>query len=487
MRLPKASQLNFLWRSIRLKPPVLLAKRFRSRTPSFVWPPCQTRTLCSTIVLRKEIPQPSEQTEEKIDLDIWKSVMMSPAPQEEREDKQEVTLGGSEEGAVCSSLETAREQVQMWREAGKLVPEEISEEQLLTLQELSTKSSKKKFLKYLAIKENHKKSRKKKQEKKRSEKVMEMEEKKNKEGDVGQGENAVADIQNTFLVHIWSRSMDIAYGWRAAQSMVFGQPLVFDMSYEQVMSRRELDNTVSQLLESEGWNRRSPDPFHLHFCNLQPDSAYQRELMKRYGDAWDRLLITASSEGCVDIFPRDQLVYLTADSPNVLKTFDHNKVYIVGALVDKSIQSGVSLANAKRLNLATARFPLDQFLHWDIGAKNLTLDQVIRILLTLKETGKWEAALEFVPKRKHSGFHQPAHAASARSFRTDKVQTFVKKEKGALKSFKNGTLVSSEADPIRDTGRKPRVQSGLRDLLKSKISVGQDIKPKSRKNWWEEE
>uniref|UniRef100_A0A3B4WFB1 tRNA methyltransferase 10 homolog C n=1 Tax=Seriola lalandi dorsalis TaxID=1841481 RepID=A0A3B4WFB1_SERLL len=219
--------------------------------------------------------------------------------------------------------------------------------------------------------------------------------------------NNTKKLKNTFLLMYWSRSLDKLLAWRSAQAMLFNQPLVFDMSYESNMSRQELENTVSQLMEVEGCNRRATEPYHLHFCNLQPDGAYKKELLKRYGaETWDRLLITSTDRQHVDLFPRERLVYLTADSPNVLRTFDHSKVYIIGAMVDRSIQSGLSLANAKRLKLATARLPLDEFLYWEIGAKNLTLDQMIRIMLTFKDTGKWEEALNFVPKRKHDGFHQ---------------------------------------------------------------------------------
>lgn len=201
--------------------------------------------------------------------------------------------------------------------------------------------------------------------------------------------------------------MDRLQNWRAAQAMRFGQPLVYDMSYEHHMTRREMENAVSQLMETEGFNRRSSDPFHLHFCGLTPGGAYHRELLKRYGaETWERMLITETASQPADVFPREDLVYLTADSRTVLREFDHRKVYVVGAIVDRSIQSGVSLANAKRLQLATARLPLDEHLDWDCGAKNLTLDQMMRILSTVKDSGSWKAALEFVPKRKHCGFHQ---------------------------------------------------------------------------------
>ncbi|KAK6325896.1 hypothetical protein J4Q44_G00052380 [Coregonus suidteri] len=394
-----------------------------------------SRPLYTGATLRKDVPLPqpkAEQTEEKLDLDIWKSVMklQVPAPEEEK-------LGGVEEGGgggaafsgpgggvaaggvagqeeISSPQEATRELVVMWRQAGKLVPESMTDEELGILAELQTKSSKKKYLKYLAIKEGHKKSRKEKQEKRKGERSERfLEDDRIRPGGL-RGEEG--ELKNTFLLQFWGRSLDKLLGWRSAQAMVFGQPLVFDMSYEQQMTRREVENTVSQLMEVEGWNRRAPEPFHLHFCNLQPDGGYRRELVKRYGaEAWERLLITSTEQRHVDLFPRDDLVYLTADSPNVLRTFDNSKVYIVGSMVDRSIQSGLSLANAKRLKLNTARLPLDDFLQWETGAKNLTLDQMIRILLTLKGTGRWEEALEYVPKRKHDGFYQERDRGSDRA------------------------------------------------------------------------
>ncbi|KAM7015562.1 tRNA methyltransferase 10 homolog C [Tautogolabrus adspersus] len=342
-----------------------------------------------------------------IDLDKWKSVMRSNVAsvekvnegEEANEDDEKIEPG---DGLKCSSsLEATREMVAMWREAGKLVPQEMTDEQVKILADLTTKSARKKYLKFLAIKEGHKRASKEKQQQRMAEKEAMKEQKR------GQDSGAEELSKNTFIRKFWDRTLDQLLAWRSAQAMVFDQPLAIDMSYDSNMSRREVENTVSQLMEVEGWNRRAIEPFHLHFCNLQENGAYMQELLKRYGaETWDRLLITSSHRQHVDMFPHEQLVYLTADSPNVLRKFDHSKVYIIGALVDRSIQSGLSLANAKRLKLATARLPLNEFLHWEIGAKNLTLDQMIRIMLTIKVTGKWEEALKFVPKRKHDGFHQ---------------------------------------------------------------------------------
>lgn len=342
-----------------------------------------------------------------IDLDKWKSVMRSQAASggkvteegEASDDKDEKSAPGGDSKS-SSSLEATRKMVAMWREAGKRVPVQISDEQVSALSELTTKSARKKFLRFLSIKEDAKNADKEKHLKKKAVRDALLEQRKAED-------DGTMVLKRTFIRHFWDRSLDQLVAWRSAQAMMFDQPLVFDMSYDTVMSKREVQNTVKQLMEVEGWNRRAIEPFHLHFCNLQKNGEYMEELLRRYGAVtWDHLFITASDRQYIDMFPREQLVYLTADSPNVLKKFDHSKVYIIGALVDLKIERGLSFANAKRLKLATARLPLDEYLHWEMGGKNLTLDQMIRILLTIKDTGDWDQALKFVPQRKHDGFHQ---------------------------------------------------------------------------------
>ncbi|XP_071398631.1 tRNA methyltransferase 10 homolog C [Centroberyx affinis] len=496
-------------------------------------PAAITRHLSTGCSVRKDAPQPKTEQpgeKEKIDFDIWKSVMRSQAAADEKQqgDDEEEAKGedaGEPGGDVKdgSTLEATRELVVMWQQAGRLVPQEMTDEEVQTLAQLTTKSSKKKYLKYLSIREGHKKRRKEKQQQRKVERAAWLEQRASPDFEAEGGDDQSGqELKNTFLLQFWGRSLDRLLGWKSVQAMMFGQPLVFDMSYEQNMSRREVDNTVSQLLEAEGFNRRATDPFHLHFCNLQPDGAYRQELLKRYGaEAWDRLLVTATDRRHVDVFPRERLVYLTADSPNVLRTFDHSKVYIIGALVDRSIQSGLSLANAKRLKLATARLPLDEFLHWDLGAKNLTLDQMIRIMVTFKDTGEWQKALKFVPTRKHDGFHQQQPEKQVTNYsirdkrvthhgqREDSGRSMRSGERNSGGTFRSGgpsfsnsykdseftgvirekskdrMAVGRMAGPTGDRENKVAV-TRLQTLFKSKME-GKTSTGKRKKVWWEDE
>lgn len=383
------------------------------------------RVLYSTILPRymsSKIPAVSYPNKEstsppkQLELDGWKITMKSSV-----QESVPTVSSTKDEDPVAAT----RELIEMWRLLGREVPEHISEEELKTIMECATKSSKKKYLKYLYVKEKIKKAKQIKKEIKAAAKE------KAKTDQLL--ETTKEDTQQNFLfLRLWDRNMDIAMGWKGAQAMQFGQPLVFDMAYDNYMKPKELQNTVSQLLESEGWNRRDVDPFHIYFCNLKIDGPFYRELIKRYGEKWNKLLLTATEESHVDLFPKDSIIYLTADSPNVMTTFKHDKIYIVGSFVDKNQQPGISLAKAKRLNLATECLPLDKYLQWDTGTKNLTLDQMMRILLCLKNTGSWEEALRFVPKRKHTGYLEISQYSQDLLNRVKKSKTFNSFPKGSL-------------------------------------------------------
>ena len=98
------------------------------------------------------------------------------------------------------------------------------------------------------------------------------------------------------------------------------------------------------------------------------------------------------------------------DSPHVLETLDPAKVYVIGGLVDRSVQKHTTLEHAAALGLArqTARLPVyEKFLpsRRFKGHCCFTLEQVVRCLCAYRDAGGtpdcWEAALRgVVPTRK---------------------------------------------------------------------------------------
>ncbi|XP_070558959.1 tRNA methyltransferase 10 homolog C-like [Ptychodera flava] len=322
--------------------------------------------------------------------------------EDELSDEEATCENGSGKGdTVISSserekmLEDARQLVDMWRKSGKFVPEEVTESELEHFFKLETKSSRKKYLKFLARKEIFKRTD-------RMKKLRKAEEREKQQT----GEEEKFE-KNTIFLYIRNSTMANNDLWSMARGMRFGPKLIIDHSYEDDMTMREIKALVKQLSEVLGAMKTQWEPFHMLWTDIRRGGLVENEIQRVFGDYLDKLLIDTTDESFTDIFPREQLVYLSADSPNVLTQYDPNKVYIVGGMVDLTIRPRVSLAKAKRYNIASARLPLDHYMKWGPGGgKNLTVDQMVKIMLELKKSGIWQKALKHVPMRKIEGVYE---------------------------------------------------------------------------------
>ncbi|KAJ1927850.1 tRNA (guanine(9)-N(1))-methyltransferase [Tieghemiomyces parasiticus] len=112
----------------------------------------------------------------------------------------------------------------------------------------------------------------------------------------------------------------------------------------------------------------------------------------------------------LDLYPKERLVYLTADAETSLQTLDESKVYILGTFVDKNRHKGLTYKKATEQGIATAQLPIGEYLKM-ATRKVLTVNQVLEIMLGYLEHGSWEAAMkEFIPQRKLASAKSVAQA-----------------------------------------------------------------------------
>ncbi|KAL3853176.1 hypothetical protein ACJMK2_016741 [Sinanodonta woodiana] len=191
---------------------------------------------------------------------------------------------------------------------------------------------------------------------------------------------------------------------KLCNAILFDNPtIVFDMGYEDMMIPKEIKNLMYQLNMCYANNKRAIIPFNMIACNINPDGLYCKLLKKLEGTNCNNSFLERTEKHYLELFPSEKLVYLTPNSPNLLTKFSGEDVFIIGGLVDTHGQKPASFARAMGDNLRTAKLPLDKYLRWGIGKKNLTLDQVFNILLELHWSGDWHKALMHVPKRKVRG------------------------------------------------------------------------------------
>jgi tRNA (guanine9-N1)-methyltransferase len=178
-----------------------------------------------------------------------------------------------------------------------------------------------------------------------------------------------------------------------------GTTVVVDLEWEDSMSEKELKSLVQQLLFSYGSNRGASHPVRLVFSGVAADSFTGQKLRKMAGfDTWPIEILEGPY---IDRFPREELVYLTADAEVVLDSFEKDKVYVIGGIVDHNRLKGVTMAKAEEQSIAAAQLPISQHIDMGTFSRVLTVNHVLQIVLEHQAVGNWRQVFEkCIPGRK---------------------------------------------------------------------------------------
>ncbi|XP_068584340.1 tRNA methyltransferase 10 homolog B [Cebidichthys violaceus] len=185
---------------------------------------------------------------------------------------------------------------------------------------------------------------------------------------------------------------------RLAEAQSTGLKVCVDLSMTDSMSDKEVSRLAGQLRRLYGSNKKATRPFHLLLTDLREDGRLYRECL-RMNEGFLNYVMDITEESCLDLFPPETVVYLTPDAEEALETVDADMVYVLGGLVDESIQKKLSFSRARELSVRTARLPIDEYMAKKHNAKNfhskiLAVNQVFDILLTFCNTGSWTEALQ---------------------------------------------------------------------------------------------
>ncbi|KAB0795254.1 hypothetical protein PPYR_12093 [Photinus pyralis] len=333
------------------------------------------------------------------------SVTVTPSLEAENSDEPNVSEIVGDDEELAHKLRVLILEAEVFRQEGKGVPDNssIKNEQWKYLLTLPSISARRKYLEFLYKVEKKKENRQRKKEDKRIE--WEASEKPKRDREDVMNYNLGG---NHFMLRIYDTTMNQMYNNRLIQAMQFGQKMVVDCGFGQNMTPRENANCAKQLMLLFAENRGSDDPFDLHYCNTVRNSSLMNGLNKFITTMYEPWFpLHLHEESYLDVFPKEQLVYLTPHCKDVLKTYSHDDIYIIGGIVDKVNNEPLSLAKAKKEGLRMAKLPLDYYLDWGSGSgKSLTINQVLSILVDVKATGDWKHALRHVPRRKLANYFE---------------------------------------------------------------------------------
>jgi tRNA (guanine9-N1)-methyltransferase len=172
--------------------------------------------------------------------------------------------------------------------------------------------------------------------------------------------------------------------------------VALDFSYDNLMSDVDIGKCLKQLGSCYCLNRRATNPLQFYVTNFSGKAKEQFARTTPY-DKWD---VNFHEANHMDVFPKEDLIYLTSDSDNVLSTLDHSKVYVIGALVDHNRYKNHTLNVAIRQGIQHAQLPIGEYLEMK-SRKVLTINHVFEILIHASEGISWkDAFLRVIPQRK---------------------------------------------------------------------------------------
>lgn len=177
-----------------------------------------------------------------------------------------------------------------------------------------------------------------------------------------------------------------------------GIKVVIDCQFDEKMTEKEKKSLSQQIMFSYGVNKRSCMPMNAYITSLNGDIRKNLEKISGFHE-WQTF--TESSKSYMDIFKKESLMYLTADSPNTITKLRRDKVYIIGGIVDRNRFKGITYQKALEQGIETAKLPLDIVLEMGSATRVLTVNHVFEILAQFSEVKDWaQATLAALPLRK---------------------------------------------------------------------------------------
>eukprot|EP00752_Nemacystus_decipiens_P017701 g15870.t1 len=204
----------------------------------------------------------------------------------------------------------------------------------------------------------------------------------------------------------WSVSQKINHDKRLEfeeKSIEGGYRVCIDMAFDDLMLEKARASVGQQVMYAYSANRKATQPCRITLSGL--GEVMRAQISKLTGfDTW--LGVETDSRCYTEIFNKEELVYLTADSPDTVTQLDKGKVYILGGLVDRNAHKGLCHKKATDQGIATAKLPLKRGDLKGAHTKVLATNHVFDILVqAMGSGGNLEKIQEkTLPPRKRAGW-----------------------------------------------------------------------------------
>ncbi|XP_068798126.1 tRNA methyltransferase 10 homolog A [Struthio camelus] len=174
--------------------------------------------------------------------------------------------------------------------------------------------------------------------------------------------------------------------------------LVVDCSFDDLMVLKDVKKLHKQIQRCYAENRKAFHPVQFY---LTSHGGQLKNNMNENDKGWVNWKdIQIRTEHYSELIKKEDLVYLTSDSPDILSELDEKKAYVIGGLVDHNHHKGITYKRAVEQGIGHAQLPLGNFVKMN-SRKVLAVNHVFEIILAYLEKRDWkEAFFSVLPQRK---------------------------------------------------------------------------------------
>ncbi|KAM9579511.1 tRNA methyltransferase 10 homolog A [Guaruba guarouba] len=174
--------------------------------------------------------------------------------------------------------------------------------------------------------------------------------------------------------------------------------LIVDCSFDDLMVLKDVKKLHKQIQRCYAENRKAFHPVQFY---LTSHGGQLKSNMNESNKGWVNWKdIQIRTEHYTELIKKEDLVYLTSDSPDVLSELDEKKAYVIGGLVDHNHHKGITYKKAVEQGIDHAQLPLGNFVKMK-SRKVLAVNHVFEIILAYLEKRDWkEAFFSVLPQRK---------------------------------------------------------------------------------------
>jgi tRNA (guanine9-N1)-methyltransferase len=180
------------------------------------------------------------------------------------------------------------------------------------------------------------------------------------------------------------------------------QPInvIIDCGFDELMKDRERVSLASQIVRCYSDNKKASRCVNLSISSLNKGLLERFDVaMKGQYKKWKDVTVNQKDFELSDT-EKENCIYLSSDSSEVIEELQDHTTYIIGGIVDKGRYKNLCHDKATKLGLRTGRLPIDQYIKLS-GRKVLTTNHVFELLLKWLEVKDWKVAFESVlPQRK---------------------------------------------------------------------------------------